>query len=64
MRTIRSSSHLLGGGMSAQGFMPWGGVGVDVCPVKPRYEQNDRRLWKHNLAATTLLTVAILEVFP
>ena len=46
MCTVRRSSRLLGGGLSAQGGLP-----DTPC------EQNDRCLWKHYIAATTLRTV-------
>ena len=41
-----------GGGLPG-GCLPQGGV----CHTPPPCEQNHRRLWKHNLAATTLRTV-------
>ena len=67
MRTVRCSSRLLGEGVSAQGVYVWSG---GVCPGgrgclprglclsdTPPHEQNDRHLWKHYLALTTLRTV-------
>ena len=75
MRTVRCSSHLggrcvcpgdggclPGGGVCAWGGMSWGCVpgGVSATHTHPHpCEQNHRRLWKHNLAATTLRTVNI-----
>ena len=59
MCTVRCSSRLLWGEVSARGV---------VCPSAcwdthplPR-EQKDRCLWKHNLSATTLRTVKIRRV--
>ena len=51
------SQHVLGrGGVSDQGVSDKGGVSAMPLP----YEQNYRRLWKRNFAATTLRTVIIL----
>ena len=43
------------------GCLPRGVSARRVCPVgyTPPCKQNDRRLWKHNLATTTLGTVTI-----
>ena len=62
MYTVRCSSHLLGGRgvcpgevVSARGVSAWGRGEVPARPTP--WGQNDRRLWKHYLAATTLRTV-------
>ena len=52
------------GGVSTRGCLPggcvcWEGVCWGVSATHPHCEQNDRCLWKHNLSATTLLTVMI-----
>ena len=50
----------LGEGVSAQGRGCLGGVWSSACwDTHPLCEQNDRRLWKHNLSATMLLTVKV-----
>ena len=51
-----------GGGCLARGCLarvclPGGGVCPGGCLPHPSCEQNHRRLWKHNRAATTLRTV-------
>ena len=64
IRTVRCSSHL---GRGEEGVCPgvclprlWGGVSATHTHTHRHTltcEQNHRRLWKHNLAATTLWTV-------
>ena len=55
MRTVRSSSLLGGGGVSAQGgICPEGGVSLGVVVVYSSPLWTDSHLWKHNLSATTV----------
>ena len=69
MRTVRCSGRR--GGVSAPmhvgihrwGYLPGRGVSAPVHTGIPPCEQNHRRLWKHNLAATTLRTVNIRFCF-
>ena len=52
---VPSAAVAVGGGSAS--VYP-GGVSAQVhAGIRPPCEQNDRRLWKHNLAATTLWTV-------
>ena len=54
MRTVRCSSRLLGGVYTGE-VSAWGRCMPGGASVRdPPREQNDRRLWKHYLAATTL----------
>ena len=59
MRTARCSSHLLEGCLPRQGGVCPGRecLPVGVCRTSPPRGQNDRCLWKHYLATTTLRTV-------
>ena len=57
MRTVRCSRRMLGLGVLPRGWVSaQGGVCPGVSAIQPR-ELNDRRLWKHYLAVTTLRTV-------
>ena len=59
MRTVHSSSRLLGGRGGGEGVRP----GWVVSAQTPPREQNDRRLWKHYLAATTLRMVKMASAY-
>ena len=57
MRTVRSISRLPGGGRLASGCVCPGGCLPGRGCLPPPPQQNHRRLWKPNLAATTLRTL-------
>ena len=73
MRTVRSSSHLLGGclprgvsgqgGVSAQGGLPEGGFGVSQhaqwqTTPPPVNRMTDRQVWKNYLSATSWVIIS------